>query len=145
MSVTEVATGSRLFPDRPGVFRVLAESAARVPSEPFRLGFGDCPTGGDLFFHQWAFWAAQAQPRISFRRYAANWTRFGPSAGPRRNREMIDTEKPSRVLAFFYGPSRGTLGCALYARQQGIPVHCYIFRDGRTVEVENFLDGYRTT
>jgi hypothetical protein len=50
----------------------------------------------------------------------AMWNRYGKSAGPRRNRAMLDLE-PDRVIAFSLG-SRGTQDCIDEARRRGIPV-----------------------
>lgn len=32
--------------------------------------------------------------------HPAEWQRFGPSAGPRRNQQMLDQERPTLVIAF---------------------------------------------
>lgn len=50
--------------------------------------------------------------------FPADWTRYGRSAGPRRNAEMIAL-RPDLVLAFPGG--RGTANCVLQARLAGIP------------------------
>jgi len=54
----------------------------------------------------------------------ADWARHGRSAGPIRNREMLDL-KPDLVLAFATPSldlSRGTLDTVTEARKRGIPV-----------------------
>lgn len=53
----------------------------------------------------------------------ADWLRYGKSAGPRRNRAMLD-ENPDIVIAFHDNieQSRGTKDCVNEARRRGIPV-----------------------
>jgi hypothetical protein len=55
--------------------------------------------------------------------YPANWIKYGLSAGPIRNQEMLDKENPDLVLAFHpdikYN-SKGTLDMINRARNQGI-------------------------
>jgi hypothetical protein len=46
-------------------------------------------------------WSIQACP--------AQWSKYGKSAGPRRNQEMIDTYRPHVTLAFPSPGSKGTL------------------------------------
>jgi len=52
--------------------------------------------------------------------YKANWLRWGPSAGPIRNRTMLDKGKPDLVIAFPGG--RGTEDMVARAEKAGIPV-----------------------
>lgn len=53
--------------------------------------------------------------------YVAEWSEWGPSAGPRRNRIMLtDEPRPTRVIAFRGG--RGTADCKRQARALGIGV-----------------------
>lgn len=82
-----------------------------------RVVVGDCPTGVDRFVVLWC-----RQRRVAYRVYSANWSAFGSAAGPKRNREMIDTERPDKVLAFLHPASKGAMGCARYARKQGYQV-----------------------
>lgn len=51
----------------------------------------------------------------------ADWQRYGKSAGPRRNRIMLDMQ-PDEVGAFWDGVSVGTKDCIGEARRRGIPV-----------------------
>jgi hypothetical protein len=43
---------------------------------------------------------AARQCGIRFIEYPADWQRFGKSAGPRRNQQMLDMEKPGLLLVF---------------------------------------------
>lgn len=52
--------------------------------------------------------------------YPADWDRYGRSAGPRRNQQMLDEGKPDVVIAFPGG--RGTEGMIKLARKAGVRV-----------------------
>lgn len=56
--------------------------------------------------------------------FPAEWLRYGPSAGPRRNAEMLAEGKPDLVLAFhpFISKSKGTADMVYRAREADIPV-----------------------
>lgn len=53
--------------------------------------------------------------------YPADWDRLGRSAGPIRNRQMLD-RGPNMVLAFWDGTSAGTFDTLSEARRRGIAV-----------------------
>ena len=53
--------------------------------------------------------------------YPADWGKYGKSAGPIRNQQMVDTA-PDEVLAFPHGESRGTRGCIKMAEVAGLKV-----------------------
>jgi ABC-type Fe3+-hydroxamate transport system substrate-binding protein len=52
--------------------------------------------------------------------FPADWKRYGKSAGPIRNKQMLDEGKPDLVIAFPGG--RGTANMVAQARRAGIPV-----------------------
>lgn len=52
--------------------------------------------------------------------YKAEWDKFGPSAGPIRNQQMLDIGKPDLVLAFKGG--KGTADMVRRARKAGVEV-----------------------
>lgn len=54
----------------------------------------------------------------------AHWNLHGKSAGPIRNRAMLDL-KPDLVLAFCRNNSRGTMDCVNEAKRRGIAVELY--------------------
>jgi hypothetical protein len=59
--------------------------------------------------------------RMSTTVYRADWAGKGPSAGPARNRRMLDQGSPDVLLAFKNKPwSRGTDGCIREALKRGI-------------------------
>lgn len=57
---------------------------------------------------------------IRVQTYKADWDRFGPSAGPLRNKRMIEDGKPDLVVAFPGG--RGTTNMTEQAEAAGIKV-----------------------
>lgn len=54
--------------------------------------------------------------------YPADWQRFGPAAGPLRNRKMLTVGRPDVVVAFHNAiwTSKGTRNCLKQARRLGI-------------------------
>jgi SLOG family YspA-like protein len=57
---------------------------------------------------------------IPCRTYRADWQKHGRAAGPIRNQEMLDKEKPDAVVSFPGG--RGTADMVRRARDAGIEV-----------------------
>ncbi len=56
-------------------------------------------------------------------KFPADWNKYGKSAGPIRNRQMLD-QKPDLVLAFHNDieNSKGTKDCVKEARRRGIKI-----------------------
>jgi hypothetical protein len=89
----------------------------RKSSEDILFLVGDCPTGVDRAaksFLETAGW--------SFREFFADWAKYGKSAGPIRNHEMIDYGA-ELLIAFPDDESRGTKDCAIYAHSKGVEVY----------------------
>lgn len=122
-----VVTGGRDYGDRDAVFRQLSACRASAARTGMTLVVihGDCPTGADHWASLWC-----QRTGVTERRYRADWNRYGRSAGPRRNEEMLAREQPDMVLAFPGG--RGTADCVRRARARGLLV---ITHDHRTLEV----------
>jgi hypothetical protein len=59
---------------------------------------------------------------FDYRVYPANWSKYGKSAGPKRNQNMIDIEKPVLVIAFHddIDNSKGTKDMLKRAKYHGI-------------------------
>lgn len=57
-----------------------------------------------------------------FEGYPAEWDKYGKSAGPIRNRQMLIEGKPDLVVAFKAKDSRGTQNMINQAKKAGIPV-----------------------
>ena len=77
---------------------------------------------------------ADIQSRISAKKYGhevipfkADWKRYGNSAGPIRNAEMLEKGKPDLVVAFHENleQSKGTRNMVTQAMAKGIPVKVY--------------------
>lgn len=60
-------------------------------------------------------------------RHWAEWNQYGPSAGPIRNRAMLNLEKPTLVLAFHpdLTKSKGTKDMVTIARKAGVEVRIH--------------------
>lgn len=68
-------------------------------------------------------WSHQGFPIES---HPADWTTYGPAAGPKRNREMVSLGA-DHCFAFIRNYSKGATGTQLLARACGIPTT--VFRD----------------
>lgn len=79
---------------------------------------GGCPTGADQFARTWSGFGSRAT-------YHAQWDHYGKSAGPRRNREMLEAYPDALVLAFPSGASPGTRNCIKQALALGHTVRIF--------------------
>lgn len=73
--------------------------------------------GADTLANSWCH--ARLQPSA---RFPANWDRYRNGAGPRRNRQMLFTIPPERVLAFPLPGSVGTWDMVEFAESRDVPV-----------------------
>ena len=106
--------GGRTYNERAKVADVLCELSANRRGEAMTLIHG-AAAGADKIAAECAGdlgWTIEA--------YKANWLRYGTSAGPIRNRAMIDRGKPDLVIAFPGGS--GTEDMVARAEKAGIPV-----------------------
>jgi ABC-type Fe3+-hydroxamate transport system substrate-binding protein len=71
--------------------------------------------GADALAAAWA-----RKNRVPTRKFEAQWKKFGASAGPRRNREMLVEGKPDLVIAFPGGT--GTADMVSKASAAGVRV-----------------------
>jgi hypothetical protein len=69
--------------------------------------------GADTLASNWAITRG-----IAVSVYRADWEKYGRAAGPIRNQEMLDSEKPDAVLAFPGG--RGTADMVARAKLFGV-------------------------
>ena len=62
---------------------------------------------------------------VKHRHFPANWDRYGRSAGPRRNIQMLEKGKPDVVYAFHdnLAKSKGTKHMVKIAKEAGVPVY----------------------
>lgn len=113
-----LVTGSRFHEGPEVVAQALSDVWIHITG-PFLVVVGDCPTGADKHARDWCFYTG-----VPFRQYRAYWNVHGRRAGPIRNIEMVDIERPNICLAFFWPGSlnAGTKHCADYAKRRGIEV-----------------------
>lgn len=72
---------------------------------------GGC-RGSDLLGERYA-----SENHFKIERYPANWEKYGRSAGPKRNKLMVDNS--DYIIAFWDYRSRGTKSLIEYAKQSG--------------------------
>ena len=140
-----IVTGSRDWRDRYVVYRALNQAVTDLNGwltpdpygntlpDPRRVVVvhGGCPTGADAFADDWCV-GAVIEPIV----FRADWATHGASAGPLRNRAMVQAGA-ALVLAFI-GPctrrgcpvagehgSHGAEGCVREARRVGVPVRLF--------------------
>jgi hypothetical protein len=71
--------------------------------------------GADFMASEFAKWMG-----IPVQTFPADWDRYGKSAGPRRNKQMLDEGKPDLVVAFEGG--KGTANMVEQAKAAGINI-----------------------
>ncbi len=94
--------GSRDFADRGLLDAKLDEVRERLGDIPMRVISG-AARGADRMAAEWA-----ASNDVPCDEYAAEWDRYGKSAGYRRNERMLNEGRPHLVVGFPQGESRGT-------------------------------------
>jgi len=99
-----IVTGGRNFTNQAVIYRVLNHL------RPQFLLVGDCPTGADLITREWA-----EETETRHKVFVADWTKWGKSAGPRRNKAMVDCADPDTIVIAFPGAA-GTNHCCNYAQ-----------------------------
>jgi hypothetical protein len=111
-----LVTGGRDFIPGPSDYAWIA--AMLLPGT--KLIHGACPTGADIWAHEFALGLGF----IDIKPYPADWATHGKAAGPKRNRQMLAVllveQKPSTVLAF--KGNRGTADMVKIARAAGVQV-----------------------
>jgi hypothetical protein len=105
-------TGGRIYRNRLKVWDALDRLHAAVGISCIIEGGA---AGADALARQWA-----AANMVGIDTYPADWKRWGPSAGPRRNGQMLASGKPDAALVFPGG--RGTADASGKAILAGIPV-----------------------
>ena len=113
--------GGRNYTNVAQIWRVLDFVRDRTPEPGITClidGASDDVTGpyigADYWAHQWA-----RARGIETVRVHAKWE-SGKAAGPIRNKQMLDEQKPDRVVAFPGG--RGTASMVKLAHAAGVPV-----------------------
>lgn len=106
-----LACGGRDFTD----WKRACKALDALAPKPKVIVHGDA-SGADQLADKWA----QVR-QVAVRKHPADWTELGRAAGPIRNQEMLEQEKPDYVVAFPGG--RGTSDLVSRAREMRIPVH----------------------
>lgn len=110
-------SGSRRWPDSMSyILQKTAEEEFEDADGDILFKFGDCPTGVDKIIHTFVM-----DNSLPYRRFEADWVKYGNAAGPIRNREMIDSGL-NKLYAFPDEHSKGTIDCLKYAESKGIEV-----------------------
>lgn len=115
MTTTIAVTGGRDYPDKQRVYDAL-DAASKYYGDNVFLAIGDA-TGADRHAWEWAI-----DRKVPYRRFHAEWDKYGKMAGPIRNRDMLNSGVD--VLVAFPG-GRGTAGCIKEAERRMIPVRIF--------------------
>lgn len=108
--------GSRDFAVRGLLDAKLDEVRERLGDVPMRVISG-AARGADRMAAEWA-----ASNGVPCDEYAAEWNRYGKSAGYRRNERMLNEGRPHLVVGFPQGESRGTRMMMDIASKAGVAV-----------------------
>ena len=111
MMTRVMISGSRHWVDAAAIRRELL----KLDTTRTIIVHGACPTGADAIADRLA-----VQMGFAVEPYPAEWKKYGRSAGPRRNQEMVDIS--DRLIAFPLPDSVGTVDAINRARQKGLPV-----------------------
>lgn len=121
-----LVTGGRAYDDRECVFRTLDKlhrlrgvlcvisGHCKQPDEHGRWVL----SGADRWAEEWAH--ERGVPVVPFEVTPGEWKTLGKSAGPIRNRRMVDEGVPDLCVRWPGGD--GTEDCALYAHERGVLV-----------------------
>ena len=112
-----IIAGGRNINDSSLVNKVVQESGIEI-TEVVSGGAG----GVDSLGERWAF-----DGEICVKRFSANWSRYGPSAGPRRNREMA--EYADALILVWDGKSRGSANMLAEAKKRNLMIYEFIVKE----------------
>ncbi len=107
-----IVAGSRTLLDKEWIYRELDRVTA---NGDFPVVVQGTATGPDKIGADWG----RARGKVVYD-YPANWTKYGKSAGYKRNQAMA--EFGTHLVAFYDGSSKGTRHMIDIARQQGLVV-----------------------
>jgi len=107
-----MVTGGREYKDKECIEKTL-DLLKDLDFKKCEVIHGACQ-GADTLFTETAF--LRGMNELAF---PADWTKYGPKAGPIRNKLMVDTHPD--IICIFHEDiktSKGTLGCVKYVLQQ---------------------------
>ncbi len=112
-----VIAGSRYFNNYDLFCCIVDKYLCRIRKEyELTILSGHC-SGTDLMAERYA-----NENNLKLEIFPADWQRFGRSAGPKRNKQMVDIA--DYAIAFSSG-GRGTASLIGLARQKGIPIRVH--------------------
>ena len=116
-----LVTGSRNYSDRLNLFNTLT-AAWMMNGEPesITVVHGGA-RGADTLSGEWVKVMRERNIDATEEVHPADWDKYGKSAGPIRNQEMVNLGA-DLCLAFPLGESRGTRHCMSRAIDAGIPI-----------------------
>lgn len=120
--MTIIVTGGRHIDDFDLVSICIKNSSGE--SNIDKILVGDCPTGVDNLTIRFA--KSNNIPHVVF---VADWKTYGKSAGPIRNKEMMQAAsfiEDKIVVAIWDGKSKGTKDAITKARQLKLDVKIYL-------------------
>lgn len=98
--------------ERGRLFVIMRSAVERLAASRFAMGDA---TGADALAARWC-----QDNALPFQVYPADWAAHGSHAGPIRNRQMLEQELPSAVIAF--PGSKGTRNMCSLAERAGVRV-----------------------
>ena len=113
-----VIAGSRNFNDYEMFANIVGEFLKPIREEyELIIVSGHC-SGTDLMGERYA-----KENGFEVEIYPAEWKKYGRSAGPKRNKQMVDVA--DFAIAFPSVNGKGTQSMIKYAKQKGIPIQIY--------------------
>lgn len=108
-----IIAGSRFYDTYDEAVLFIDQCMPKLKS-PFLIISGGC-RGADTIGERYA-----TERNIPLKRYLPEWQVYGRSAGPKRNRTMVDA--CDAVICFWDGKSRGSKSLIEYAKEKGKPI-----------------------
>lgn len=118
-----IICGSRDFNDY-SLLKNCMDDLITVYNDDIEIVSG-CARGADTLGERYA-----KENNIPVKRFPAEWDNYGRSAGPIRNKQMIDYANLNKgiCVAFWDGKSHGTRFSIDYAKEVGLPVEVFKYK-----------------
>ena len=118
MTLRVLVCGGRYYTDRDHIHNTLC--ALDASRGPITCVIHGAASGADTEAMIWVQMMAESGRDIKHAPFAAEWYKYGRSAGMRRNERMLREGKPNLVVAFPGGA--GTKGMVSIAKTAGVEV-----------------------
>lgn len=122
-----LVTGSRDWQEWLPIWETIEDVALGYWGSEVVVVHGACPSGADKFASEWCQKSIELHWNVTEEPHPADWTRYGKSAGFRRNAEMVNLGA-DLCLAFIRNNSKGATMTAELAQKAGIETR--IYREG---------------